>query len=239
MTRAHSTMRLQADKRVRMTKEEEEAGCCDHKDGDGDEDRSASGKSRSGNEMLRTMFPRGFTERHDLEQYFWTQDTVFRLMAAMAHETDCCCLAVPSLCHAWHLKGRDEPLLDIDTRFSYLPGFRYFDIRHPESTYDEHSSENAFRVIAFDPPFFYISMEQLFHAVCVIAKNDFRNTKLLVTFLKREEPLLLKTFAPFRLARTNFPVQYAAVKSNKWTNYALYSNIDLPGIRRIRSSKST
>ncbi len=92
------------------------------------------------------------------------------------------------------------------------------------------------RIIVFDPPFFYISMEKLFAAVRTICANDFK-TKLLVGFLAREEPALLATFAPFNLRRTRFPLEYANVKPNKWRNYALYSNVDLPGVKRMAARR--
>ena len=176
----------------------------------------------------RSMFSDGFTERRDLEQYFWTQETVHKLMDALRYQYDPCCLGTPSLAHAWHVEEkRAEWLFDIDERFDYLPKFRYYDIRAPEDV------DESFRIVICDPPFFYIPMEQIFAAVERICKGDF-NTKILIGFLKREESTLLKTFAPFGLTRTNFPLEYAHVKANKWTNYALYSNIDLPGIKRIR-----
>ena len=178
----------------------------------------------------RSMFAKGFKERHDLEQYFWTEDTVCRLMNAVADEVEgtVCCMSTPSLAHAFFLQNRSEPLLDIDLRFQYLPRFRYFDLLSPKNSDEEDN-----RIIVFDPPFFYIPMENLFEAVRVICKNDFR-TKILIGFLVREEGLLMRTFAPFNLKKTKFTLEYASVKENKWRNYALYSNIDLPGIKRIK-----
>ena len=176
----------------------------------------------------RSMFSDGFTERRDLEQYFWTTETVHKLMTALRYQFDPCCLGTPSLAYAWYFEeNRSEWLFDIDERFNYLPKFRYFDIRSPENV------DETFRIIVCDPPFFYIPMKEIFTAVETICKGDY-NTKILIGFLKREETTLLKTFAPFQLTRTNFPLEYAHVKPNKWTNYALYSNIDLPGIKRVR-----
>ena len=177
----------------------------------------------------RSMFKDGFEERHDLEQYFWTEDTVKKLMLAMESFTDVCCLTTPSLAHAWHIEGKEEALYDIDTRFEYLPKFRYYDI---SKDYLDEVKEQ-FRIVVFDPPFFYIPMEQLFKAVSHIVNNDF-NTKIMIGFLKREEKSLLEYFDPFGLRRTNFSLKYTTVKPNKWANYALYSNIDLPGIKRLK-----
>lgn len=178
----------------------------------------------------RHMFSDGFVERHDLEQYFWTTTTVDALAKALTHEPKLCCMAAPSIAQAFYIQdGRAVRLLDIDTRFSYLPGFRYWDIRHPEPL----PGSESFRVVVFDPPFFYIPMHELHRAVLEVCRGDPR-TRLLIGFLVREEASLLKTFKEFNLVRTKFALEYATVKPNKWRNYALYSNVDLPGIKRLR-----
>jgi hypothetical protein len=173
----------------------------------------------------RSMFLDGFSERFDLEQYFWTENTVKRLMNALEYVSDCCCLTTPSLGVGFHEMGREEVVLDIDTRFEFLPKFRYFDLRIPFQT------EESFQVIIVDPPFFYISLDIIKEAVLTIAKGD-TSVKLLIGFLKREEAALLHHFQEFNLRETNFHLEYATVKPNKWKNYSLYSNIDLPGIKR-------
>uniref|UniRef100_A0A914PIP6 N6-adenine methyltransferase n=1 Tax=Panagrolaimus davidi TaxID=227884 RepID=A0A914PIP6_9BILA len=173
------------------------------------------------------MFASGFTERHDLEQYFWTEETVEKLMKALEiYFEECCCLTTPSLAHAWHLQNREEYCFDIDRRFEYLPKFRYFDLLSPGKV------EEQFKIVVFDPPFFYIPMDKIFKAVCAVVKNDFK-TKILIGFLKREEKELMKYFGVFGIKPTNFELEYATVKPNKWKNYCLYSNVDLPGIRKI------
>lgn len=179
------------------------------------------------NEDSRSMFADGFTERYDLEQYFWTEDTVNRLLKSLEFMDNCCCLTTPSLGEGFFRIGREEVVLDIDTRFDYLPKFRYFDIRAPVA------QEEDFRIIILDPPFFYLSMEQIYNSVLAITKGNF-DTKILIGFLKREEKTLLTTFKKFNLRETNFKLEYATTRPNKWKNYALYSNIDLPNIKRIK-----
>lgn len=178
---------------------------------------------------VSSMFSSGFQERHDLEQYVWTANTVKRLMKALKFWPDCCCLATPSLAHGMYTIGRDEVLLDIDSRFDYLPKFINWDIRTPRPI--SFAEGGLFRIIVFDPPFFYIPMEKLYEAVMTVCSGD-TSTKLMIGFLKREESMLLHTFKAFHLRKTSFRLEYATVKPNKWSNYALYSNVDLPGIRR-------
>lgn len=180
-----------------------------------------------------SMFANGFKECHDLEQYFWTQDTVSRLTHALEFSMDCCCLVTPSLAQAWHNEGRDEVLLDIDDRFAYLPRYIKWDLQSPEPV--DAGGGRRFQIIVFDPPFFYIPIQQLFGAVMEVCASD-ASTKIMIGFLRREEPLLLTTFKVFQLRRTSFKLEYATVKPNKWTNYALYTNVDLPGIKRLKAN---
>lgn len=175
----------------------------------------------------RSMFEDGFKERTDLEQYFWTTDTVNRLIKSLEFETDCCCLTTPSLGHGFYIAGRNETVLDIDKRFEYLPKFQYFDILAPTPTGEEY------RILILDPPFFYIPMEKIRDAVLFLTRGDTK-TKLMIGFLRREEKALLDAFKDFDLSPTNFKLEYATVKPNKWKNYCLYSNIDLPSIKRTR-----
>lgn len=193
--------------------------------------------NRDRNFVGRSMFCSGFTERRDLEQYFWTDNTIQAIKFALQSTFDAdssLCLCTPTVAHSWWMEdGMGVSLLDLDKRFEYLPKFRYFDLRLPSAT-DLEPEWNAWRVIVFDPPFFYIPMDVLYKAVMYVSKGNVKQTKLLVGFLKREEQILLQTFKEFNLKRTNFPLEYAHVKSNKWANYAMYSNVDLPGIKRFK-----
>ena len=68
--------------------------------------------------------------------------------------------------------------------------------------------------------------------MAVLAKNDF-STKLMLSWPRKDEYELCKSFSKFNLVRTKFELEYATVKPNRWDNYSLYSNCDLPMIKRI------
>ena len=106
-----------------------------------------------------SMFDEDFEERYDVEQYCWTKNTIERLLKSLEFIENCCCLTTPSLGKGFYNVGRTEVVLDIDTRFSYLPKYRYFDIRNPTE------QKETFEILIVDPPFFYLSMEQIFNAV--------------------------------------------------------------------------
>lgn len=175
------------------------------------------------------VFKDEIEEQHAWEQFFWTKNVVDKLMEACKYTyiEETCCLTTPSLAHAWHENGRDEVLLDIDKRFEYLPKFKYYDVRNPDAL------DDSFRMLILDPPFFLIPIEQIRKAVDVITKNNY-GTKIIIAFLKRADQRLKTAFKEYDLSLTTFELEYASIKSNKWANFGLYSNIDLPGIKRIR-----
>ena len=75
-------------------------------------------------------------------------------------------------------------------------------------------------------------MEKLFESVVKISKGNYK-IKLLICFVEREERKLLNNFQKFNIKKTKFKLEYANVSKSKWKNYSLYSNFDLPGIKRI------
>lgn len=221
-----------ATSKVKVSKKSKASQCSSNTGPATDKQEEGAFKDGPG---MRHMFSRGFLERRDLEQYFWTEKCVQGILTGVKSTfgaDESCCLCTPTLAEAWWIEGESASLLDIDERFRYLPKYRYFDLRYPDQTQLE-PDRDSWRVIVFDPPFFYISLEMLFKAVEYICDGRTDRTKLLIGFLKREEKLLLEVFKAFNLKRTNFSLEYAHVKPNKWVNYALYSNVDIPGIKRL------
>ena len=68
----------------------------------------------------------------------------------------------------------------------------------------------------------------------MITNNNFK-ANIIIAYLVRFEYPLLETFAPYGISETSTPLEYSHIKPNKWRNFKLYSNIDLPGIKRIPS----
>lgn len=172
------------------------------------------------------VFNNEIKENHENEQFFWTKNTVELLLKACQYEYNCCCFTTPSLAHAFYENGRNEALLDIDERFNYLPGFMKFDIKDP------HSPESEYNIIVIDPPFFVTSIQQLYDATEMITGGN-KNVNIMIGFLTRYEKTLLEVFKSYGISETSTPLEYAHIKPNKWKNFTLYSNIDLPGIKRI------
>lgn len=58
-----------------------------------------------------------------------------------------------------------------------------------------------------------------------------------MSFMTRDEGHVKSAFSQFNLERTNFNLEYATVKPNRWDNYGWYSNTDLPMIKRLKNKK--
>jgi len=174
------------------------------------------------------IFGNTISENHKYEQFFWIENVVQQLMSACQYQyvDETCCLTTPSLAHGFHTQGRDEVLLDIDTRFSYLPKYKFYDVTHA------HKIDEPIKLLVLDPPFFSIPISTFRKAVDVLTDSDY-TTKIVIGFLKRDERLLMEAFNDYHIKLTNFKLEYSTIKPNKWVNFGLYSNIDLPGIKRV------
>ena len=177
------------------------------------------------------VFHNQLEENHAYEQFFWTENVVNKLKYAinMLYMDNICGLMTPSLIHSLYLEEKYELLLDIDRRFQYLPKYYYYDVMTPYALDDSHE---PIRILVIDPPFFHIPIEEVAKAVNVLTNHNY-NTKILIAFIIRGEKRLRKAFKEYNLYPTTFQLEYSSIKSNKWRNFCLYSNIDLPGIKRI------
>ncbi|MGD8974276.1 MAG: hypothetical protein PVJ56_13335, partial [Desulfobacterales bacterium] len=66
-----------------------------------------------------------------LSQYFFTSECVDFLIDKLDKFENPCCVGTPRLAKGWLDRGRTVRLLDIDKRFSSLPGFICYDISKP------------------------------------------------------------------------------------------------------------
>lgn len=182
----------------------------------------------------KNVFANKIEENHALEQFFWSDKVVQRLAESLnfVFIEKTCCLMTPSLAHYWNETcERDEALFDIDTRFDYLPKFKYFDVTDPKSA----DNGDNFRLLVIDPPFFLIPIEQVRDAVNVITAKNYK-TGIIIAFIKRGEKRLRTAFKEYNLKPTKFQLEYVSIKPNKWSNFVLYSNIELPGIKFIKEA---
>jgi hypothetical protein len=71
----------------------------------------------------------------------------------------------------------------------------------------------------------------------MVCDGSSADCKLLMSFMTKDEPRVKQSFSQFKLEKTSFELEYATVKPNRWDNYGLYGNIDLPMIKRIKKKK--
>ena len=169
-------------------------------------------------------------ELHDNEQYFFDGPTLVELSTFLSRFGSICCVCAPLLGKRLVEMNANVRILDIDARFSHLNGFVKFDLNKP------HWLGVGFDVIVCDPPFFNVSLSQLFAALRMLSMNSFVQP-LMVSYLKRREDAILGTFARFDLVATGYQPRYQTVQECERNRIEFYSNLPTSVVREIKSSK--
>src|SRR5215213_2315981 len=161
-------------------------------------------------------------EKHENEQYFFDRPTLATLADAVATFPNPCCLCAPLLGQELERRGVAVCVLDIDERFAGLRGFRRYDLYRPEWLGEEYG------LIVCDPPFFNVSLAQLFAAIRMLSRNDYTQP-LLVSYLARRASNVLGTFARFNLAPTGYRPRYQTVQDQDARNAVeFFANVPVP-----------
>ena len=158
-------------------------------------------------------------EHHEREQYFFDAATLDELTRFVARFERPCLLCAPMLGRTLHRRGRDVRVLDVDRRFADVPGFVEWDVYRPR-----HLDE-AFDLVVCDPPFFNVSLSQLFTAVRLLCRFDFGH-RLMISYPVRRRGALLGTFAPFNLAPTGSRPEYLSVQRCGKNDIEFYANFE-------------
>src|SRR4051794_26953037 len=106
-------------------------------------------------------------ELHKNEQYFFDTSTLLHLTSFVKPFDRVATLCAPMLGRSIADSGRTVTVLDIDDRFSDVPGFLHWNIERPQWI------PNTFDIIICDPPFFKVSLLQLFKAIRMLSHNNF------------------------------------------------------------------
>ena len=167
-------------------------------------------------------------ELHKHEQYFFDEQTLDHLARFAAAYSAICCLCAPLLGQALEDRGIRARVLDIDTRFNHLRGFQHYDIYRPEWLGER------FDLIICDPPFFKVSLSQLFHAVRMISQYDYTQP-LLICYLARRASNVIGTFSPFGLVQTGYHPNYQTVQSVEQNDICVFGNLSAEEHDRLSS----
>ena len=163
-------------------------------------------------------------ERHEQEQYFYSRDTVLHLADFVQTFSFPCCLCTPLVGQELVKRGKRIRILDIDTRFSQLPGFCFYDLYRPKWLEEEYD------LIICDPPFFKVSLSQLFQSIRLLSHYNMKQP-LLISYLKRRAASLIGTFSPFGLAASGYSPDYLTVQMTSYNEIEFFTN--LPKEKRI------
>lgn len=165
-------------------------------------------------------------ELHENEQYFFDRPTLTHMADFVSAYPNPCCICCPLL--GRELAARDIPvrILDIDERFSSLPGFRRFDLHRPEWLGEE------FGIIVCDPPFYGVSLSRLFAALRLLSRNLYTQP-LLISYLVRRSSSILGTFARFNLEPTNYRPTYQTVQKVTRNEIEFYGNLGQEAHERL------
>ena len=144
-------------------------------------------------------------EKHENEQYFFTEETAEFMVQTAMKFNKICCICCPSVGKRLEEKGADVTILDIDKRFSNLSGFKYWDIKQPEYLAEE------FDLIIMDPPFFNVSMREIRKAIQILTHFDTKRTKVMISYLSRREKAFKLGMKPFEMEAMEYVPEYNTV----------------------------
>ena len=171
-------------------------------------------------------------ERHQREQYFFDRETLAALSDFVSRFERPCCLCAPMVGRELHRRGRTVRILDVDRRFADLPGFVEWDLYRPR-----HLDE-TFDLILCDPPFFNVSLSQLFTAVRLLAHFDL-TSRVMISYPVRRSGAILGTFRPFALRATGYRPGYQTVQQCDNNDIEFYANFPLDiGVQRAPDAEA-
>lgn len=171
-------------------------------------------------------------ELHENEQYFFDQATLDHLTRFLTAWPSPCCLCAPMLGKRLVDQGVEVTILDIDERFAAVPGFRRYDIYRPEWL------GNGFGIILCDPPFYNVSLSQLFTAIRILSCYRL-DQPLLISYLQRRSAAIVGAFRPFGLQPTGYIAHYQTVQASERNVIEFFSNLPNEQIETLRSGAPT
>jgi hypothetical protein len=157
-------------------------------------------------------------ERHENEQYFWDATTVARLADITQQFESPCCLCAPLLGHELAHRGIKTRILDVDERFAEVAGFQHYDLFRPAWLGEE------FGLIVCDPPFWKVSLSQLFTAIRLLSRHNYAQP-LLICYPTRRAANIMGTFTRFNLQPTGFHPTYVTVRDSAKNDIQFFSNL--------------
>ena len=161
-------------------------------------------------------------ERHEWEQYFWDAQTLEALCDVAARFALPYALCAPMLGRVLSERAIEHRVLDFDERFAgdehYAPFDLYRPLWRPET----------YGVILCDPPFWKVSLSQLFAAIRLLAHYSFEQP-LAICYPTRRAKNICGTFAPFGLEPTGYFPGYVSVQELERNRIEFFANFEWKG----------
>lgn len=158
-------------------------------------------------------------ELHEHEQYFFDKATITQLTTFLSQFESICTLCAPMIGKALNDLKKDVTILDIDDRFSTEKGYLNWNIYKPAWI------NKTFDIIFCDPPFFNVSLSQLFKAIRTLSHNNF-DQNLMLSYLSRRSEAITGSFHLFHLQPTGYFPTYVTVQKIERNQIEIFSNID-------------
>ena len=170
-------------------------------------------------------------ELHQYEQYFFDKRTNEIMAEFLRQWSPLCCLCTPLTGSLLAEQGHACTILDRDQRFADRAGYRDYNLYRPTRL------EERFELIFCDPPFFKLSLSQLFKALRELAHYDL-NQKLLIAYLYRRRHAVEGALAPFGVKCTAYRLGYQTVQDLDGRNeIRIFSNLpesELEGLEALK-----
>ena len=157
-------------------------------------------------------------ELNQNEQYFFDEETLSYLSKVLLRWDSICCLCTPLLGQYLAERRNGITILDIDTRFDKVSGFKYYDLSDPKWL------DEKYDLIICDPPFFGVSFSNLIDAIRKLSHYDL-NQKLMICIVQRRSGKLLEIFSEFGLLPTGYFPTYQTVNTDDKTKIEFFSNL--------------
>ena len=168
-------------------------------------------------------------ELHKNEQYFFQEKTLEALADFLSRYERPCCLCAPMLGKRLAERGFPVTVLDNDKRFARVKGFQSFDLYRPVWL------SQRFDVILCDPPFFSVSLAQLFVVLRQLSHYEFAQP-ILVSYLSRRATAVTATFYPFGLQPAGLYPQYQTVQKVERNHIEFFSNLAAEDLATLQNS---
>ena len=156
-------------------------------------------------------------ERHEAEQYFWDAQTLNALADVAARFESPCALCAPMLGRVLNERGLESRSLDFDERFAGDENYAAYDLYRPLYR------DETYGVIICDPPFWKVSLSQLFAAVRLLSHHDFEQP-LAICYPARRAKNVCGTFARFGLEPTDYFPGYLTVQELERNRIEFFAN---------------